>query len=375
MDWWTIFYWAWWITWAPFVGFFVALISRGRTVREVIVGGFVCPTLFAIIWFSVFGGLAIKMERVAEIALQVRPDHAHAAVQCGEHYSGSHPITPEAKKLAAAGYRMLTCMPRDDQIYWLMGPYANLTEFLWFFLWCGLVIYFLTSSDSGSMTDDIISASGLSASKIPYWQKIFWCWTEGFAAIALTSGAAGAISSLQAASIILGLPYTLILCMMVPALWRALKKEAGDEDIISSYRFNTQLMDFLEFFKPKGGSPCAPMVHVKCIITGIFLPFLGVMKGYTFVYPEQNKSGIFFGALAQIGWFTWFIFMIIEVEVKNLSIIGWIGYITFALLIGFIRGEMRGKEKIWGSPVDDFWCGLVLWPLALAQIQVGTTTL
>ena len=71
MDWWTIFYWAWWITWAPFVGFFVALISRGRTVREVIVGGFICPTLFALIWFGIFGGLGIKMQRVAEVALQV----------------------------------------------------------------------------------------------------------------------------------------------------------------------------------------------------------------------------------------------------------------------------------------------------------------
>merc|ERR1712072_534353 len=97
MDWWTIFYWAWWITWAPFVGFFVALISRGRTIREVIIGGFFCPTLFAIIWFSVFGGLAIKMQRVAEIALQVRPEIQYATSTCSEHYSGQTPITPEAK--------------------------------------------------------------------------------------------------------------------------------------------------------------------------------------------------------------------------------------------------------------------------------------
>jgi len=62
---------AWWVSWAPFVGFFVAKVSKGRTVREVILGGLIAPTLFVIIWFSVFGGLAIKMERTAELALQV----------------------------------------------------------------------------------------------------------------------------------------------------------------------------------------------------------------------------------------------------------------------------------------------------------------
>ena len=138
MNWWTIFYWAWWITWAPFVGFFVALISRGRTVREVIIGGFFVPTLFAIIWFSVFGGLAIKMERTAEMALQVRPDWKHAQVTCLEHYnSGGVPISPESKRLANEGYYMLTCLPKDHQMYaphqppplpFLLLPLVTLTD-------------------------------------------------------------------------------------------------------------------------------------------------------------------------------------------------------------------------------------------------------
>ena len=273
MDWWTIFYWAWWITWAPFVGFFVALVSRGRTVRELIIGGFFCPTAFAIFWFSIFGGLAVKMQRVAEMALQVRPDVAHATATCAEHYlpnyAGGAPISPASKKLAEAGYYMLSCMHKDDQIYYLMEPYKNLTGFLHIFLWVGLVVYFLTSSDSGSMTDDMISASGLTAGLIPAWQKIYWCFTEGIVAIALVAGGSGSLKTLQAMSIIIGLPYTFLLCFMVPALYRALKREVGDTDICASYRFNTQIFDFSEGFKPKIGSPCVPGTHVASLFKGL----------------------------------------------------------------------------------------------------------
>lgn len=66
---WTVFYWGWWISWAPFVGLFVAMISRGRSVRNVIMGAFFAPSLFSFLWFGVFGSLAIKMQRVAELTL------------------------------------------------------------------------------------------------------------------------------------------------------------------------------------------------------------------------------------------------------------------------------------------------------------------
>jgi len=72
MDWWTVFYWGWWISWAPFVGMFVAMISRGRTIRNVIMGAFLTPTLFIMVWFSCFGGLGMKMQRVAELVLVTR---------------------------------------------------------------------------------------------------------------------------------------------------------------------------------------------------------------------------------------------------------------------------------------------------------------
>jgi len=376
MDWWTIFYWAWWITWAPFVGFFVAIISRGRTVRNVIVGGFFCPTLFAIIWFSVFGGLAIKMERMAEVALQVRPEVQYASVTCSEHYSGQTPITPESKKLAAAGYYMLSCiLPKDDQIYFLMQPYTNISGFLAVVLWVGLVIYFLTSSDSGSMTDDIISASGLVASKIPIWQKIFWCFTEGIVAISLVAASnGGALKTLQAASIIIGLPFTFLLCMMVPSCYRAMKRELGEADIINSMRFNTQILDIFEGFKPNGGSPCSPMTHLACILQGLFVPALAVHKALTCTSPGSKMTAALYALVAQVLWLCWLALHIVEVDKENTANIAWLCMVGVLLIIAFARGEMRRKYNIWGSPLDDLFTTMCVYPIVCAQMQMQAET-
>jgi hypothetical protein len=375
MDWWTIFYWAWWITWAPFVGFFVAIISRGRTVRQVIFGGFVCPTIFAIFWFSVFGGLAIKMERVAEMALKVRPEADYASIQCAEHYSGIHPITPEAKMLAEAGYYLLSCMPYDEQIYYLMMPYTNIKGFLHVVLWLGLVIYFLTSSDSGSMTDDIISASGLSASKIPIWQKVFWCFTEGIVAIALVAASnGGALKTLQRVSIVIGLPFTFLLCFMVPSLYRALKKELGDKDIIESMRFNTQLLDIFEGFQPKGGSPCPPMTHIKCILTGLFVPAKGLNDALKACYPNSPKFAAVVATVGQILYICWFALHIVEVEKEGMHTIAWLCFTGFFLIVAFARGELRRKYNVWGFALEDLFCAIMLYPFVLAQMEMQVST-
>jgi hypothetical protein len=379
MNWWTIFYWAWWITWAPFVGFFVALISRGRTVREVIIGGFFVPTLFAIIWFSVFGGLAIKMERTAEMALQVRPDWKHAQVTCLEHYnSGGVPISPESKRLANEGYYMLTCLPKDHQMYKLMEPYDNRVQFIHFFLWIGLVIYFLTSSDSGSMVDDIITASGLSAQLIPWWQKVFWCWTEGLVALALIR-AGGALRSLQHLSIIIGLPYTFLLCMMVPSLYRGLKREMGDKDILESKKFNTQILDFMELFNPNGGSQFSGMKHFSCILISLFCPAVPLFKCFSKVGGKVSAGALAF--FAQVLFFLWIIFHITEgpahayaneyAPTKGHHVLAWVAFIFFLFIVILARLKLRVEYNIWGSYMDDLFAAMFMWPFALAQMWLA----
>mmetsp|Transcript_3757 Transcript_3757/g.11598 ORF Transcript_3757/g.11598 Transcript_3757/m.11598 type:complete len:986 (+) Transcript_3757:94-3051(+) len=374
MDWWTIFYWAWWISWAPFVGFFVAKISKGRTVRELILGGFFAPTLFAILWFSVFGGLAIKMERIAELALQERPDWEHAAVDCSEHYSGGVPITPNAKKLAAEGYYMLTCLPKDTQIYHVVEPYGLVSGFLQVMLYVGLIIYFVTSSDSGSYVDDLQSSSGLSEPPIP--QKVFWCVTEGAVATGLV--ASGVEKALRAISIVMGLPFTIVLCHLVLALYRALKKEVGDADILESKRFNTQLLDIFEGFKPMSGSPVPVSKHLKAVVTGLLCPGYAVYASMHRMHPTSKDCGmresLVYGVLAQLLYIAWIVLMICEVKFEYASSIAWLLYLFKTILLTYCRTAMRNKYNIWGCTLDDMWACLVWYPFVCAQLQIQAET-
>jgi len=374
MDWWTVFYWAWWVSWTPFVGFFLAKISKGRTVRELILGGLFAPTLFIILWFSIFGGLAIKMQRIAELALNERPDWEHAAVDCSEHYSSGVPITPASKKLASKGYYLLACLPKDTQVYRVVEPYGLVTSFLQVMLYIGAVIYFITSSDSGSYVDDLQSASGLSEPPIP--QKLFWCITEGAVATGLV--ATGVERALRAISIVMGLPYTIVLCHFVLALYRALKKEVGDVDILESKRFNTQLLDIFEGFKPVHGSPIPPRKHITAILIGLFCPGYAVYTSIHRMHPTSKEGGVresvVYGALAQLLHVAWIVLMICEVEFEYASSIAWLAYLFRTVLLIYCRMTMRVKYNIWGCLLDDMWACLVWYPFVSAQLHIHAET-
>ena len=184
---WTTFYWAWWISWTPFVGMFVARISRGRTVREFLICVLIIPTLCCLLWMSVFGGTAIY-QFVAE------------------GYTGVTEIIT-AWKPELALYKMLEGLP--------------LTSLLSFVSVVLLIIFFITSSDSASLVVDMISAGG--KLEPPAAQRVFWCTLEGLVAIALLLG--GGLKSLQAASLIAGLPFSILIIIMVVSIWKGLRHE------------------------------------------------------------------------------------------------------------------------------------------------------
>lgn len=185
---WTTFYWAWWISWTPFVGMFIARISRGRTVREFLVCVLVLPTIFCLLWMSVFGGTAI-----------------HQFLFDG--YTGVTTIITQWKPELAL-FKMLEQLP--------------MTQILSFASVVLLVIFFITSSDSASLVIDITSAGGkLDA---PASQRVFWCSLEGGVAIALLLG--GGLKSLQAASLIAGLPFSVLLILMTVSIWKGIRSEA-----------------------------------------------------------------------------------------------------------------------------------------------------
>ena len=194
-DWqsgWTIFYWAWWVSWAPFVGVFIAHISRGRTIREFVLGVLLIPMLILFFWFTTFGGVAIHMELLAALdpALvsrglveAVQADTGRSIFKLVEYYPLTKPVT-----------LMIVIM---------------------------IVLWFVTSSDSASFVIDMLTAGG--DTNPPKIQRLFWATMEGLIAAILL--AAGGLGALQAAAIVAGLPFALVIFVMMYALLRGLGRD------------------------------------------------------------------------------------------------------------------------------------------------------
>ncbi|MCL9783382.1 BCCT family transporter [Vibrio sp. S4M6] len=184
---WTVFYWAWWVSWSPFVGIFIARISKGRTVREFILAVLLLPTLVTVIWMAVMGGTA--MEQVTH--------------GIGELSNG---ITD----VSQAMFQMFASL-----------PLTSLLSALGLIL---VVTFFVTSADSGALVIDSITSGG--KSNIPVAQRVLWASLEGVIAIVLLlGGGSNALTALQAGAISTGLPFTLVLIMMCWSLYRGLNSE------------------------------------------------------------------------------------------------------------------------------------------------------
>lgn len=180
---WTAFYWAWWISWSPFVGMFIARVSRGRSVREFIFSVLIVPSLACVLWMTVFGGTAIS-------------------------------------QLVNDGYEAVASADLPLQLFLMLQalPLAQITSFLAIVL---VVVFFVTSSDSGSLVIDVISAGGKINAPTP--QRVFWCTFEGLVAIALILG--GGLVALQAMAVSTGFPFAVVLLVAALAVVKGLASE------------------------------------------------------------------------------------------------------------------------------------------------------
>jgi len=184
---WTIFYWAWWISWSPFVGMFIARVSRGRTIRQFLAAVLVVPLLAATAWFTAFGETAI--------------DQAE---------NGVGALADGVETVPVVMFQMLETLP----FAWISSLVAIVL----------LIVFFVTSSDSGSLVIDSITAGGKLEAPTP--QRVFWAVTEGVvAATLLVVGGAQALGALQAAVMATGLPFALVLLVSCASLLRGLMSE------------------------------------------------------------------------------------------------------------------------------------------------------
>lgn len=188
---WTLLYWGWWLSWSPFVGMFIARVSRGRTIREFVTGVLFVPSGFTLMWMTAFGNSAIDLianKGAKELAHTVQTDVSLALFNFLEHF-----------------------------------PFPAVLSFIAMAM---VVMFFVTSADSGAMVVDTLASGG--ANHTPVWQRIFWAGLMGVVAIALL--VAGGLSALQTVTIASALPFSIILLISIYGLLKALRIDAYKKD-------------------------------------------------------------------------------------------------------------------------------------------------
>ncbi|WP_231104601.1 BCCT family transporter [Haloechinothrix halophila] len=186
---WAMFYWGWWISWAPFVGVFIARISRGRTIREFVAGVLLVPTALSFLWFTVFGGSALYRELFGEGGLVTLDE-------------GSPSVETEGSL-----FSVLDALPGGTIV-------IGITIIL-------IVLFFVTSSDSGSLVVDMLASGG--DPEPPTWSRVFWAAMEGLVAIALLL--AGGLAALQMMAIVIALPFSVVMLAMCVSTLKELRRE------------------------------------------------------------------------------------------------------------------------------------------------------
>src|SRR5690606_15488942 len=181
---WTVFYWAWWIAWSPFVGSFIARISKGRTIKEFVLGVLLIPALLTLLWMTIFGGTALHMILHGDVSM----------------------ITAVNDNISTALFVFLQKIP--------------LTAILSTIAVCLVAFFFITSSYSGSLVVDNITSGG--KEHTPALQRVFWAFLQGGIAIVLLWG--GGLNALQTAVIIAGLPFAMIILLMCYSLLKGLSE-------------------------------------------------------------------------------------------------------------------------------------------------------
>ncbi|WP_422647363.1 BCCT family transporter [Actinoalloteichus caeruleus] len=185
---WATFYWGWWISWAPFVGIFIARISRGRTVREFVAGVLLVPTVITFLWFTVFGGTGLYRELFGEGGL----------------------VVDGAVDTEGALFGLLSGLPGGV----IVSVFAIVL----------ITLFFVTSSDSGSLVVDMLASGG--NPEPPTWSRVFWTVVEGLVAIALlVAGGDSGLAALQTTAIVIAFPFSLIMIGMCVATWRQFHEE------------------------------------------------------------------------------------------------------------------------------------------------------
>jgi hypothetical protein len=406
MDAWMIFYQAWWISWSAFVGLFVARISKGRTIGEVILYSLVAPILYCILWFCVWGGVGLRQARQAleleELGSMYFNDIKEYAVP-GSNFCYDVPqgdvvvdgqtiftnyllgVTPVCKfdssKADQSAFNVLYSFSFPDELETGFGPVLTGLFLI------SLAIYFATSSDSGSLVVDHLSANGR---KRHHWiQRLFWAVTEGAVATALLSaGGSSALQGVQAASIVAGLPFNFLLCYLLESIWVFAKQAAEDPDNME-FKLSSQaeftmpvyggIFNMFEWAASAGnvnpkrverGMHLPTHFQVVEFVKALFFPFVSLYQVLSAAYPKNKKRNMLAAAAYGLFFITWVALFIAYGTYT--SLLGWAWTMMFcgAVLLASIRNGFRERYNLRSNILGDFIASCFVWPQVLTQMRL-----
>lgn len=407
---WTVFYMAWWTAWGAFVGLFLARISRGRTIRQVVFYSFFAPLFFSFLWFCTFGGAGLRQARQGMELEKLGEDYYNNSAQFrvdGSDFCYDVPqedvyvggteepifintlkgITPvcqfDATDSTSQWFHVMFSFSYPDS-----DGFAGFGKFMAGLSMIALTIYFVTSSDSGSLIVDHLASNG---HEEHHWlQRVFWAFTEGAVATALlVAGGDDALNALQSASLVFGLPFNFILFAM---MYCTVKMCATAERLDAEGDYTAKLPepDKTSFAMPVFGGVFNIMetivsigsVHQDRVARGMDMPapsqtvefFVGLFIPPYSIYRILQKLD--YGLIATICLtcsYTVFFGVWIAMFASSAINDGFVafGFLAFFLngtILSMIRLEVREKYALDGNVVADFLMGSFLYFQVLCQI-------
>jgi len=357
MNGWTIFYWGWWISWGPFVGTFLARISKGRKLGPYIMCTLIVPSLWSYCVIGVFGAAQIRISNQAKSAGLDMSDAAHTF----GHFADKTLIGYKQPDAATGAFKWqpvydgttrLYALGTSDVLFEHMAVYGGpgYTTFITLILLACIILYFVTSSDSASFVVDILAANG--REEPPLVQKIFWGATEGIAAGALllaghaSGNTTAAINAVKALPIVLGLPFTFLLFWISHSLLIICDEETGkipiDRKCFKLFLFNFQPFSYISIFAP-------------------FITFGKISESW-------GGSKLICTIAYAIGWVLMILFLCLSAVDQAYSYWGPAMYISIAACTALARTAVRTRYGITGDMCSDMQACVFAFPWAMGQM-------
>ena len=251
---------------------------------------------------------------------------------------------------------MLSCRGTSEMWFDVMNMYGDLGMFLSVLSLIAIILYFVTSSDSGSLVIDCLSANG--NPEPPMIQRIFWSLTEGATATALlVAGGKDSLDALQTVSVACGLPFTFCINWTCVAMWRVVREEAGEiEEKDGRWQFSMWSWNSRRRI-------------IKSLVSIVFPWFYLAQAKMKLENKTLLKDQILFSIPFALPFYLWMILMIAEIKVESLSYVGWAILVFFFVFGGSLRSEVREKYGIEGDMVEDVFSFVLVYPIAIMQIH------